>query len=126
MIHPRNPKEKNFSYVSVNGFGYVRMSDGNVTTVETHAYFTMWRWAFFIHQDPEEPELLKVSEASTGLCLNHDNYPTCEDAMYFVIPFIEKMRYRMDTAVLDNRVKFMCDLNKVNTTGLLNVMQWLL
>lgn len=123
MIHPKNPKEKNFSLVLSNGIGSIRCSDG-LHDVEVLAYFTMWRWTFIIHRDIREPQYLTVSEASTGMQLIRENYYTIDDALWFAIPFIENKHYYFATAVNNNLVRFNCNLQKRNTTGLLNIMQW--
>lgn len=125
MIHPRNPKEKNFNFVLSNGIGSVRSAPyGKLRDVEVLAYFTMWRWTFIIHRDLKEPQYLTVSEASTGLQLIEESYYTIEDALWFVLPFIEAKHYYFATAVNNNCVKYRCNLLSRNTTGLLNLMQW--
>lgn len=123
MIHPKNPKEKNFNLVLSNGIGSIRCSDG-LRDIEVLAYFTMWRWTFIIHRDVNEPQYLTVSEASTGMQLIRENYYTIDDALWFAIPFIENKHYYFATAVNNNLVRFNCNLQKRNTTGLLNIMQW--
>ena len=124
MIHPRNPKEKNYKLFLITGTGSVRCKDGLLHDVEVVAHFTMWEWAFMIHRDVLSPELFTVSEASTGLNLNGDNYYTIDDALYFSLPFIERKRYHFATITNRACVKYKCNLRNRNTTGLTTLMQW--
>lgn len=126
MIHPRNPKEKNFNFVPLNGVGSIRCyPNGELCDVEVVAYFTMWNWTFIIHRDIEEPQYFAVSEASTGMRLIDENYYSIEDALWFVIPFIEQKRYYFATAVNNNLVKYKGTLLNRNTS-LLTIWKWIL
>ena len=124
MIHPKNLKEKNYRFSFIVGTGSVRCNDGCLHDVEVVAYFTMWNWSFIIHRDTVDPELLTVSEASTGLTLSDDVYYTIEDALYFSLSIIENKRYYFATAVNNACVRYDCDLKNRNTTGLITLMQW--
>ena len=113
----RNEKTT-FRFVRVNGTGTVATTKGYVD-VFVHGYFTMWDWwSFIVHQDTEDPNLITVSEASTGYRLQAENYYTVEDALHFAVPFIEDKRYRFATTTSRVLVATQTNLLKRNTTNL--------
>lgn len=114
-----NQNEKTtFKFIRVNGTGTVATNKG-YQDVFVHGYFTMWnRWSFIVHQDVEDPNLITVSEASTGYRLQDENYYTIEDAFYFAIPFIVGKQYRFATSVGNELVRTQTNLLKRNTTNL--------
>lgn len=103
--------------IRVNGTGTVATTRG-YRDVFVHGYFTMWNWSFIIHQDVSDPELITVSEASTGYRLKDENYYTIEDALHFVLPFILEKRYYFATSVDRVLVKTQTNLLRRNTTNL--------
>lgn len=105
-------------FVEVNGIGTIATKQG-YRDVLVYGYFTKWgRWSFIVHQDVGNPELITVSEASTGYRLGNENYYSVEDALHFSLPFIEKKRYYFATSVGGVLVRTQTNLLKRNTTNL--------
>lgn len=105
-------------FVEVNGIGTITTKQG-YRDVFVYGYFTKWgRWSFIVHQDVRNPELITVSEASTGYHLRDENYYSVEDALHFVLPFIEEKHYYFATSVGDVLVRTQTNLLKRNTTNL--------
>lgn len=104
-----------FKFIRVSGFGTVATVKGYVDVL-VYGYFNMWgRWTFIVHQDTENPNLVSVSEASTGYRLQDENYYTIEDALYFAIPFIESKMYRFATTTSRVLVQTQTNLLRRNT-----------
>lgn len=114
-----NPKERRTSdFIYVNGIGTV-MTDKGCRDVFVYGYFTKWdRWSFIVHQDVRYPDLITVSEASTGHLLRDRLYSSVEEALYFSLLFIEEKHYYFATAVGNLLVKTRTDLLRRNTTNL--------
>lgn len=110
-------QEQTFDFIEVNGTGTVATSKG-YRDVFVHGYFKWNRWAFIVHQDVQYPELLTVSEASSGFRLRDERYYSVEDALHFALPFMEEKRYYFSTSVGDALVQSRTDLSNRNTTGL--------
>ena len=106
-----------FRFIEVNGIGTVATKRG-YRDVFVYGYFTRWGWSFIVHQDVRYPELVTVSEASTGYQLREENYYTVEDALHFALPFIDEKRYYFATSVGHVLVQTQCNLLKRNTTNL--------
>lgn len=105
-------------FVEVNGIGTITTKQG-YRDVFVYGYFTKWgRWSFIVHQDVRNPELITVSEASTGYHLRDENYYSVEDALHFALPFIEEKHYYFATSVGDVLVRTQTNLLKRNTTNL--------
>lgn len=106
------------NFIEVNGIGTIATRKG-YQDVFVYGYFTMWnRWSFIVHSYLENPELITVSEASTGYALLNEAYYTIEDALHFIIPFIERKHYCFATKVGDVLVKTQTNLRNRNTTNL--------
>lgn len=106
------------NFIEVNGIGTIATRKG-YQDVFVYGYFTMWnRWSFIVHSYLENPELITVSEASTGYALLNEAYYTIEDALHFIIPFIERKHYCFATRVGDVLVKTQTNLRNRNTTNL--------
>lgn len=122
-------KERTISnFIEVNGIGTVATKKG-YRDVLVYGYFIWSRWSFIVHQEIENPELITVSEASTGYRLRHENYSSIEDALHFALPFIEDKRYYFATSVGDVLIRTQTNLLKRNTTNLqtlaIDVALWL-
>lgn len=118
-----------FSFIVVNGTGTVATPKG-YRDVFVHGYFTMWnRWSFIVHQDVGDPNLITVSEVSTGYRLRDENYYTVEDALHFAIPFIMEKQYYFATSVSNVLVSTQTNLLRRNTTNLqttaIDTLLWL-
>lgn len=123
-----NQKERRtIEYFPVNGTGTITLRSGK-RDVFVHGYIRCWKmWYFIVHQDADDPELITVSEASTGYRLQDEKYYTVEDALYFAIPFIEKKRYLLATRIDRILVAERCNLLKRNInlqTVAMNVLLW--
>lgn len=106
------------NFIEVNGIGTIATRKG-YQDVFVYGYFTKWnRWSFIVHSHLENPELITVSEASTGYALLNEAYYTIEDALHFIIPFIERKHYCFATKVGDVLVKTQTNLRNRNTTNL--------
>lgn len=112
----KNPKEKMISdFIRLNGFGKITLEDYSIVDTFVYGYFKAYRWHFIVHQDVDDPEMLSVSEASTGCCLHSTvNYEDVEDALYYELPFINTKKYYFATSVGDFLVKSRCNLLKEN------------
>lgn len=112
-------KERTISnFIEVNGIGTVTTKKG-YRDIFVYGYFTKWgRWSFIVHQDVRNPELITVSEASTGYCLRDENYHSIEDALHFALSFIGEKHYYFATSVGDILVETQTNLLKRNTTNL--------
>lgn len=106
------------NFIEVNGIGTISTRKG-YQDVFVYGYFTKWnRWSFIVHANLEYPELISVSEASTGYLLLDEAYYTVEDALHFIMPFIERKHYCFATRVGDVLVKTQTNLLNRNTTNL--------
>lgn len=114
----KNQNEKTiFNFIEVNGVGTVAIGSG-YRDVIVRGYFKRWNWYFMIHHSVEDPQYLTVSEASTGRRLIPETYYSIEDALHFVLPFIDKKRYYFSTTTQNILVRTQCNLLRRNTTNL--------
>lgn len=117
MIQENQSERMTSNFIEVNGIGTIETTKG-FCDVFVYGYFQKWdRWFFIVHQDIENPKYITVSEASTGRRLQNENYYTVEDALYFAVPFIEKMKHYFATSVGNILVKTKTDLLNRNTTN---------
>lgn len=119
-MRPENLNEKmTFKFIPVNGTGTVALKNGGYCDVFVYGYFTKWnRWSFIVHQDLNDPELITVSEASTGYQLRDESYYSVEDALHFSLPFIEEKHYYFATYIARVLVKTRTNLLSRNTVNL--------
>ena len=113
-----------FNLVRVDGVGTVCLRRGGYCDVSvvgyfTHGYTTSYnKWTFIIHRDLKDSEAFAVSEASTGRLLKDETYYSVEDALHFVIPFIEARHTQFATSVGNILVKTQVNLLPRNSTNL--------
>lgn len=113
----RNEKTT-FDLIEVNGTGTVHMKRGYYRDVFVYGYFERHGWWFIVHSDATYPECVTVSEASVGRKVCEDVYYTVDDALYYVLPFIDSKRLYFATTVGDILVQTQCNLLRRNTTNL--------
>ena len=119
MKQKKQQNTPKFRFVPVNGIGTIATNKGYID-VFVHGYIEMWgSWYFIVHQDIVCPELINVSEASTGFSLKQtERYYSVEDALYYALPFIDSKRYHFSTTTGDVLVKTRTNLLRRNTTNL--------
>lgn len=114
MKDRRSQNEKmTIEFIPTNGVGSVMTTEG-LKDVYVYGMFKMWHWHFIVHQDVSDPEFFTVSEASTGMSLKDEVYYTIEDALYYIVPFIESKRYYFATAVGSKLTRTQCNLLRRN------------
>lgn len=110
----KNQNEKQISnFIEVNGIGTVITTKG-YCDVFVYGYFKKWNWWFMVHRDIKDPRYITVSEASTGRKLRDELYYSVEDALHFILPFIEEKRYHFSTIVGNTLVRSQCNLIRRN------------
>lgn len=118
MKKERQSIKKIIDFVTVDGIGTIRLTDGSLRDIPVYGYFKKWHWYFMVNQDTYNTDCVVVSEVSTGSRITDYCYDDVESALRGVLPFIEEKHYYLSTIIGDVLVKTQCDLTKRNTTNL--------
>lgn len=113
MIRKNQNIKTIINFAEVNGFGTVHTKIGYQDTF-VFGYFKKWHWTFIVHRNVLRPELITVSEASTGYNLANKCFYDVEEALCFSASFLDDKRYYLSTTVGDILVKTKCDLLRRN------------
>lgn len=105
-----------FEFTPIDGIGTVPLKNGGFMDVNVYGIIRFDKWQFIVHRDVKQPKYFAVSEASSGMLLNKDNYYTIEDALYFAEEIIYKNRQKFSTSVGNYLAKTQRNLLKRNTS----------